>query len=74
MSQRLRIEFPRNAAAVAAGYHYIGQFSSDLQLWDSIETGTLVPMNATWDHMTIEDPLITPAPQTRHARLKLVSP
>lgn len=74
VSQRLRIEFPRNAAAVAAGYHYIGQFSSDLQLWDSIETGTIVPMNATWDHMTIEDPLITPAPQTRHARLKLVSP
>jgi hypothetical protein len=73
-SGRLRLEFPRNSAAVAAGYHYIGQFSSDLQTWDSLETGTLVPMTAPWDRMTIEDPIANPAAPSRHARLKLVSP
>jgi len=74
VSQRLRLEFPRNSAAVAAGYHYIGQFSSDLQTWDSLETGTLVPMNAAWDRMTIEDPVAAPLSSSRHTRLKLVSP
>lgn len=69
---RLRIEFPRNSAAIAAGYRYIAQFSGDFQNWDNLETGVLVPMANGWDHMTIEDP--NPAPGRRFVRLKLASP
>ncbi|MES2920309.1 MAG: discoidin domain-containing protein [Verrucomicrobiota bacterium] len=72
VNQRLRIEFPRDPAAVAAGYRYIAQFSGDFQNWDDLEAGVLVPMNDGWDHMTIEDP--NPTGGKRFARLKLVSP
>ena len=69
---RLRIEFPRNSAAIAAGYRYIAQFTGDFQNWDNLETGVPVPLANGWDHMTIEDP--NPAPGRRFVRLKLASP
>ena len=72
--QRLRIEFPRNAAAVAAGYRYIAEFSDDLIAWESKETGSLVPMDAEWGHMTIDDTPSTSARSRRFVRLRTEVP
>lgn len=67
----LTIEFPRDSAAVAAGYRYVAQFSSDLIDWVGTENGTAIPMGGGWEHVTITDP----GPGNhRFVRLELVSP
>ncbi len=73
-NNNLVLEFPRNADAVARGYRYIGQFSSDMITWDSVETGTLMPLAAPWGHMKIQDPIITATSAPRFVRLKLSAP
>ena len=72
--QRLRIEFPQNTAAVAAGYRYIARFSDDLITWESKETGIFVPIYAEWGHMIIEDTQSTGMKSRRFVRLQVEAP
>ena len=72
--RRLIIEFPRSSSAVAAGYRYIGQFTSDLATWQDVESATSSPMADGWEHVTLEDPQVLPANVPRFGRLKVLSP
>jgi len=71
---RLRVEFPRSIAAVAAGYRYVAQFSSDLAHWQDAETGPLIPLAGDWWRMTIDDPRSTPVTTGRFVRVRLIAP
>ena len=54
---RLQIAFPRRKASSGSGLTYAGSFSSDLATWLEQAPDSVSSIDATWEQVTINDPL-----------------
>jgi len=59
LSPRLQIVFPRRKVSSGSGLTYTGSFSSDLISWLGQTPDSVTSIDATWEKVTITDPLTT---------------
>lgn len=71
-SRHLRITYLRRKASTASGLTYSPQFTSSVNgVWQTVGGGTVISLNATWEHVTVDDSVNTSGNPRRFARVKV---
>jgi hypothetical protein len=71
-ARHLRLTFIRRKDLAGSGLTYSPQFTSAVNgVWETVTGGTVIPMNADWEQVVVDDPANVSGENRRSARVKV---